>query len=43
MRQIKVFNWLTADGYFAGSDGNRWWTRSSTSPATSCCATSAPP
>jgi len=24
MRQIKVFNWLTADGYFAGSDGNRW-------------------
>jgi dihydrofolate reductase len=25
MRQIKVFDWLTADGYFAGPDGNLNW------------------
>jgi hypothetical protein len=25
MRRIVTFNWLTADGYFAGSDGNLSW------------------
>src|SRR2546426_11829256 len=24
-RRIVMFNWLTADGYFAGSDGNLDW------------------
>jgi dihydrofolate reductase len=25
MRRIVVFEWMTADGYFAGSDGNLDW------------------
>jgi len=25
MRRIVMFNWMTADGYFAGSDGNLEW------------------
>ncbi len=25
MRRIVMFNWVTADGYFAGSDGNLNW------------------
>ena len=25
MRRIVMFNWLTADGYFAGPDGNLEW------------------
>src|SRR5437016_2740496 len=25
MRRIVMFNWLTADGYFAGPDGNLKW------------------
>src|SRR5882724_7639 len=25
MRRIVMFNWLTADGYFAGPDGNLQW------------------
>jgi hypothetical protein len=25
MRRIVMFNWLTADGYFAGLDGNLDW------------------
>jgi dihydrofolate reductase len=25
MRRIVMFNWVTADGYFAGSDGNLDW------------------
>ena len=38
MRGIVMFNWLTADGYFAGPDA---WKPRSTRRATSCFATRA--
>jgi dihydrofolate reductase len=25
MRRIVMFNWMTADGYFTGQDGNLDW------------------